>query len=578
MKKILWLSLAAIGCFAGGGQTIYAAQDSAALMPDISEKQIAVGYYHNWVPEQGAGYRGGKPAETDLGKINPFYNVIAVSFMKGEGIPTFEPFNMSDEEFRSKVAALNEEGRSVIISLGGADSHIELYRGQEQAFADEVIRLVETYGFDGLDIDLEQSAITAGDNQQVIPEALKIVRDHYKKQGKHFIISMAPEFPYLRTAGGYVPYITALENEYDFIAPQLYNQAGDGLSVGDEWIAQNNDSRKYDFLYGMSKALHNGESGYIRIPADRLALGIPANNDAAANSYVQDPSVVYQVFEQMEKERTPLKGLMTWSVNWDEGVNSAGISYNESFAKAYQNLFKEQEPDTEKPSKPTNLRGTATSTTVTLSWTESTDNVRVSHYNIYENNRLVGTSNTTNYIHTGLQPETTYSYTIEAVDTSGNISARSDDLNIRTQEAAVLPAPSIPNGLSINHVTQSTVRLVWQENSLLEEVLYYEIYRDGKKIATSQTAVFEDQNLTASTAYRYQVRAVNQTGASLLSQSVTARTLDENGQGNSWTVGTFYQVGDIVTYNGIQYRCVQAHIAAAHWAPDTAFSLWQKIS
>ncbi|MGD1370387.1 chitinase, partial [Enterococcus faecium] len=72
--------------------------------------------------------------------------------------------------------------------------------------------------------------------------------------------------------------------------------------------------------------------------------------------------------------------------------------------------------------------------------------------------------------------------------------ARSDRLNIRTQEATALPAPSIPNGLSINHVTQSTVRLVWQENSLLEEVLYYEIYRDGKKIATSQTAVFEDQN------------------------------------------------------------------------------------
>ena len=65
---------------------------------------------------------------------------------------------------------------------------------------------------------------------------------------------------------------------------------------------------------------------------------------------------------------------------------------------------------------------------------------------------------------------------------------------------------------------------------------------------------------------------------SLLSQSVTARTLDENGQGNSWTVGTFYQAGDIVTYNGIQYRCLQAYIAAAHWAPDTAFSLWRKIS
>ena len=58
----------------------------------------------------------------------------------------------------------------------------------------------------------------------MIPDALKIVRAHFEKEQKHFIISMAPEFPYLRTQGKYVPYITALEQEYDFIAPQLYNQ------------------------------------------------------------------------------------------------------------------------------------------------------------------------------------------------------------------------------------------------------------------------------------------------------------------------------------------------------------------
>lgn len=573
--KRLLLSAGILGSLLGGG-TVFAA-DAADKMPDISNKQIAVGYYHNWVPEQGAGYRGGIPAATDLEKINSFYNVISVAFMKGDGIPTFEPYDISDTEFRKKVASLNEEGRAVLISLGGADSHIQLHNGQEQAFADEIIRLVERYGFDGLDIDLEQSAITAGDNQTVIPKALKIVRSHYAKQGKHFIISMAPEFPYLRTGGSYVPYLQALENEYDFIAPQLYNQAGDGLSIGHEWIAQNNDSRKYEFLYGMSQAFETGGSGYVRIPANRLALGIPANNDAAANGYVQDPSVVYQVFEQMEKEKTPLKGLMTWSVNWDEGKNSAGVSYNESFAKAYQGLFKEQVPDNEKPSRPTNLRGTATTSSVTLSWTPSTDNVRVDHYNIYENNRLIGTSNTASYTHQGLRPDTTYSYTVEAVDPSGNRSDRSAVYRIKTKEGSQLPAPSIPADLVVRNVTQTTIQLSWRANDWQEEVSYYEIYRNNQRIATSETPSFVDTHLMAATTYTYQVRAVNAAGISGLSQQVVATTKDDSSQENAWVAGTTYKVGDIVTYRGNQYRCLQAHTAIPTWAPDLAQALWQLI-
>ncbi len=196
-KKTVLFSVGLFGTLLGGGTTVLAA-DAADTMPDISNKQISVGYYHNWEAERGAGYRGGKPANLELDKINSFYNVIAVAFMKGEGIPTFKPYNISDQEFREKVAVLNNEGRVVLMSLGGADSHIELHKGEEQAFANEIIRLVERYGFDGLDIDLEQTAVAAGDNQSVIPAALKIVREHYQKENKHFIISMAPEFPYLR--------------------------------------------------------------------------------------------------------------------------------------------------------------------------------------------------------------------------------------------------------------------------------------------------------------------------------------------------------------------------------------------
>ena len=36
------------------------------------------------------------------------------------------------------------------IGTCGADAHIQLVKGDEQAFANEIIRQVETYGFDGL--------------------------------------------------------------------------------------------------------------------------------------------------------------------------------------------------------------------------------------------------------------------------------------------------------------------------------------------------------------------------------------------------------------------------------------------
>lgn len=148
------------------------------------------------------------------------------------------------------------------------------------------------YGFDGLDIDLEQSAIDADANQSVIPAALKIVKDYYKGQGKHFIISMAPEFPYLTEGGKYIPYLTALEGYYDFIAPQYYNQGGDGIWVQEAnngqgaWIAQNNDEMKEDFLYYLTESLVTGNRGFTYIPANKFVIGLPANVDAAATGYV----------------------------------------------------------------------------------------------------------------------------------------------------------------------------------------------------------------------------------------------------------------------------------------------------
>ncbi|MGL5847465.1 MAG: immunoglobulin-like domain-containing protein [Aeromonas veronii] len=341
------LKLSLLGCLLGMGAPMAYATSAGQAMVN-PQSGVVVGYWHNWC--DGSGYKGGIAPCVKLDQVNPQYNVVDVSFMKVYGsdpIPTFKldpAIGMSESQFIEQIAELNRQGRAVLLALGGADAHIELRKGQEQAFADEIIRLVETYGFDGLDIDLEQAAITAADNQTVIPAALRLVKDHYRAQGKNFLITMAPEFPYLTQTGAYIPYICNLEGYYDWINPQFYNQGGDGIYIdGIGWIAQNNDALKEEFIYYMADSLSNGTRGFYKIPHDKLVFGIPTNIDAAATGYVQDPQKLYNAFNRLKSEGQPLRGVMTWSINWDMGRNAAGQSYNESFIKSYGPFIHDQE-------------------------------------------------------------------------------------------------------------------------------------------------------------------------------------------------------------------------------------------
>ncbi|WIH21730.1 immunoglobulin-like domain-containing protein [Photobacterium damselae] len=336
----------------------FAANASDAMVNP--QGNVVVGYWHNWC--DGAGYQGGNAPCITLEETNPMYNIVDVSFMKvyslADGrIPTFKldpTIGLSEAAFIDQIKTLNEQGRSVLIALGGADAHVELRMGDEQAFADEIIRLTDTYGFDGLDIDLEQTAIDAADNQTVIPAALRLVKDHYRAQGKNFLITMAPEFPYLKQNGKYIPYITGLEGYYDWINPQFYNQGGDGLWVDEEnaWITQNNDAMKEKFIYYISDSLANGTRGFHKIPHDKLVFGIPTNNDAAASGFVKNPQDLFNAFDRLKAQAQPLRGVMTWSINWDIGTNSAGQNYNSSFINAYGPYIHNQTPPPPVEGKP----------------------------------------------------------------------------------------------------------------------------------------------------------------------------------------------------------------------------------
>ncbi len=89
------------------------------------------------------------------------------------------------------------------------------------------------------------------------------------------------------------------------------------------------------------------------------------------------------------------------------------------------------------PSVPQSLvASNIASDSVRLTWTASTDNVRVAGYEVFRGSDLVATIAGTTTRITGLQPSTTYTFSVRAKDVKGNLSAFSNAIEVTTLGAA----------------------------------------------------------------------------------------------------------------------------------------------
>ncbi|MDX6240084.1 MAG: hypothetical protein QOG10_4904 [Kribbellaceae bacterium] len=92
------------------------------------------------------------------------------------------------------------------------------------------------------------------------------------------------------------------------------------------------------------------------------------------------------------------------------------------------------QPDTQPPTAPSALTGSASGTTVTLRWTASTDNIGVAGYDVFRADVRVGSINgsATSFIDSGLAVNTRYEYYVVARDAQGNVSAHSNVVAVTT--------------------------------------------------------------------------------------------------------------------------------------------------
>lgn len=185
--------------------------------------------------------------------------------------------------------------------------------------------------------------------------------------------------------------------------------------------------------------------------------------------------------------------------------------------------------DTQAPTAPSALAATASSSSqIGLTWAASADNVGVSGYRI---ERCTGASCTafaqigttagaTMFSDSGLTSSTAYRYRVRAADAAGNLSAYSNIASATTSASTDTQAPTAPSALVATASSSSQIGLTWTASTDNVGVTGYRIERcTGASCTafvqigtTTGAATFTNSGLTASTSYRYRVRAADAAG------------------------------------------------------------------
>src|SRR5262249_25661560 len=180
------------------------------------------------------------------------------------------------------------------------------------------------------------------------------------------------------------------------------------------------------------------------------------------------------------------------------------------------------------PPTPTASGGTGS---VSLSWTASTDNVGVDHYDVYRSTtsgftpsaaNKVGQSTTTSYTDAGLAAGTYY-YLVDAADASGNISAPSSQASAVVTADTTAPTVSLTapaNGSTVSGTI--TVSATASDNVAVAGVQFLLDGNNlGSEVTTSPYSVSWDTTTVSNGTHTLTARARDAAGNTTLSTAIT---------------------------------------------------------
>ncbi|MFI9648652.1 chitinase [Streptomyces sp. NPDC052040] len=253
------------------------------------------------------------------------YDIIAVAFADATGTPGAVSFTLDSaglggytvDQFKADIAAKHAAGKKVVVSVGGQNGTVSVSDPASAAnFANSVYALMGTYGFDGVDIDLEN-----GLNATYMTQAL---RQLSSKAGPSLIITMAPQTIDMQsTSNGYFQTALNIKDILTVVNTQYYN-SGSMLGCDGKVYSQGS----VDFLTALACIQLQGG-----LSPSQVGLGVPASTSAAGSGYVS-PAVVNNALDCLTRAANcgsfkpsatypDLRGAMTWSTNWDAASGNA---------------------------------------------------------------------------------------------------------------------------------------------------------------------------------------------------------------------------------------------------------------
>jgi chitinase len=163
-----------------------------------------------------------------LADVPTSYNLVAVAFGDADSTPGQVTFSLdsglfsalggySTSQFISDIQTLHSRGQKVILSVGGQNGTISVDDAASASnFASSVYWIIQQYGFDGVDIDLEN-----GVNPTYLASALEQLE---RDSGSNLIITLAPQTIDTQSTGSdYLALALNIKSILTMINTQYYN-------------------------------------------------------------------------------------------------------------------------------------------------------------------------------------------------------------------------------------------------------------------------------------------------------------------------------------------------------------------